>query len=83
MIKTACLSLNLHEIHLYPQTSPPQVAFRMRNGDKWRTSHLYTVKRVCDFGGIFHSEEGAQVSSSVEKLNLKSFVSKGNLTADK
>lgn len=55
----------------------------MLNGNKYRTSYLYTIKCVCDFGRIFHFEEGAQVSSSVEKLNLKSFVSKGNLTADK
>lgn len=62
---------------------PPQVVFHMLNGMKGRTSYLYTIKRVCDFRRIFHFEEGAQVSSSVEKLNLKSFVSKGNLTADK
>lgn len=46
-------------------------------------SYLHTIKRLGDFWGIFHFEEGAQVSSSVEKLYLKSFVSKSNLTADK
>lgn len=72
-----------HEFNLNQPTWPWQVAFRMLNGIKYRTSYLYTIKRVCDFGRIFHFEEGAQVSSSIEKLNLKSFVSKGNLTADK
>lgn len=45
--------------------------------------YLHTIKRLSDFWGIFHFEESAQVSSSVEKLYQKTFVSKSNLTANK
>lgn len=69
-----------HERNLNHQTLLWQVA--LLNGSKYRSPYLDTIKRVCDFGRIFHFEEGAQVSSSVEKLNLKSFVSKSNLTAE-
>lgn len=46
-------------------------------------SYLHTIKHLSDFRGIFHFEEGAQVSSSIEKLYLKTFVSKSDFTADK
>lgn len=46
-------------------------------------SYLHTIKHLSDFWGIFHFEEGAQVSGSVEELYLKTFVSKSDLTADK
>lgn len=50
---------------------------------KKHVSYLHTIKHLSDFRGVFHFEEGAQVSSSVEKLYLKTFVSKGDLTANK
>lgn len=50
--------------------------------DKVKTSYLYTIKRLGDLWGIFHFEEGAQVSSCVVELYLKTFVSKSDLTAD-
>lgn len=46
-------------------------------------SYLHTIKHLGDFWGIFHFEEGAQVSSGVEQLYLKAFVSKSDLTANK
>lgn len=46
-------------------------------------ANLHTIKRLGDFWRIFHFEEGAQVSSSVEQLYLKTFVSESNLTAKK
>lgn len=46
-------------------------------------TNLHTIKCLSDFWGIFHFEEGAQVSSSVEQLYLKTFVSESNLTANK
>lgn len=46
-------------------------------------SYLHTIERLGDFWGIFHFEEGAQVSSGVEQLYLKTFVSKSDLAADK
>lgn len=48
---------------------------------KNQTSYLNTVKDLVDFGGIFHFEEGAQVSCRVIELYLEPFVSKSDLTA--
>lgn len=48
-----------------------------------KVSYLHTVKHLCDFGGVFHFEEGAQVPGRVEELDLKAFVSKSHLAADK
>lgn len=47
-----------------------------------KISYLHTIKRLSDLWGIFHFEEGAQVSSCVVELYLKTFVSKSDLTAD-
>lgn len=46
-----------------------------------KTSYLNTIEHLIDFGGIFHFEEGAQVSCRVVELYLEPFVSKSNLTA--
>lgn len=46
-------------------------------------SYLHTIKRLCNFWGVFHFEEGAQVSRGVEQLYLKTFVAECHLTADK
>lgn len=46
-------------------------------------SYLHTIKRLRNFWGVFHFEEGAQVSRGVEQLYLKTFVAERHLTADK
>ena len=46
-------------------------------------SYLHTIKSLSNFWGVFHFEDGAQVSGRVEELYLKTFVSKSNLTAEK
>lgn len=46
-------------------------------------TYLHTVECLCDFWGIFHFEEGTQVPRGVEELDLKTFVAKSDLTAQK
>lgn len=53
----------------------------MDTTSKRKSSYLDAVEHLADFGGIFHFEEGAQVSRRVVELYLETFVSKSDLAA--